>query len=174
MKSTFPWLLALLFGVVLLVDQATKLIALSTLQASVPIPVVGNLLRWTLTHNPGGAFGMRLGNSTYYLISSLVIFLILLFYVWRHRHTRHIAIPLAIVSGGAAGNIIDRLRFGRVIDFIDCDFPDIHIGSYHMERWPIFNVADMAVSCGIIVTILLIFYHARRHRREHPAPSAPE
>jgi signal peptidase II len=159
------------FVVVLVADQVTKYIALSTLMVGMPVPVLGDFLRWTLTYNPGGAFGMRLGSSTYYLISSLIIFVILIVYIWRNRNISHIAIPLTIVSGGAVGNIIDRIRFGKVIDFIDCEFIDIHIGSYHMERWPIFNVADMAVSCGIIATILLILWHSRKSPEETPVAS---
>jgi len=154
-------ILPLLFITVLMLDQATKYIALSSLKAGISIPVLGDFLRFTLVFNPGGAFSMRLGNSTYYLITSLIIFFILIYYAYHRRQMAHIAIPLSIVAGGAAGNIIDRFRFGRVIDFIDCEFFDIHIGSYHMERWPIFNVADMAVSCGIITTIILIYYHSR-------------
>jgi len=138
------------------------------LKVGAPVAVIGDLLRWTLTYNPGGAFGVRLGSSTYYLFSSLIIFVILIFYVWRNRQINHIAVPLTIVAGGAVGNIVDRLRFGEVVDFIDCEFPDIAIGSYHLERWPIFNVADMAVSLGIVVTIVLIFYHSYRDARRRP------
>jgi signal peptidase II len=166
-EDRFPRRLVWLFVLVVLVDQATKLIAQSALTPGVPIPVIGDYLRWTLTLNPGGAFGTRIGTSNYYLISSIIIFFVLIFYVWRNRRTLHIAVPLSIVSGGAIGNIIDRLRFGEVVDFIDCDIPDIVIGSYHLERWPIFNVADMAVSCGILVTIFLVFFHSRKPR---PAP----
>lgn len=158
-----------LFAAVLLIDQATKTIALSTLKIGVPVPVFGDLLRWTLTYNPGGAFGVRLGSSNYYLVSSLVIFAVLVFYIWRNRYIDYIAIPLTIVAGGAVGNIVDRLRFGEVVDFIDCDFPDVTIGSYHMDRWPIFNIADMAVSVGIIVTILLIFYNSYRDAKRRLA-----
>jgi signal peptidase II len=154
--------LALLFSIVLLVDQITKYIAVSTLQVGVPVPVVGDLVRWTLTYNPGGAFGVKLGGSTYYLITSFIIFFVLIYYVWRHRLINHIAVPLSIVAGGAAGNIIDRLRYGEVIDYIDCDFFNIHVGSYNMDRWPIFNVADMAVSTGIVITIILIFYYSHK------------
>jgi len=150
--------LALLFSVVLLLDQVTKYIAVSTLRVGDSVPVIGDLVRWTLTYNPGGAFGVRLGGAAYYLVTSFIIFFILIFYVWRHRYIGYIAVPLSIVAGGAAGNIIDRLRLGEVIDFIDCDFFNIHIGSYNMDRWPIFNVADMAVSTGIVITILLIFF----------------
>lgn len=153
------WRLVLLFGLVLILDQITKMIALATLPPGIPVPVLGNTLRWTLVYNPSGAFSLRLGSPQYYLISSVIIFCFLIYYIIRNRHINHIAIPLSIVAGGAAGNIIDRFRFGQVIDFIDCDIPDIVIGSYHLERWPIFNIADSALSCGIIITLLLIYFH---------------
>ncbi|MCP4569842.1 MAG: signal peptidase II [FCB group bacterium] len=155
-----PWL----FIAVLVLDQATKYIALKTLHLGMPVPVLGEYLRWTLTFNPGGAFSVRLGGPTYYLVSSLIIFTILVAYVYYHRRTAHVAVPLSIVAGGAAGNIVDRFRFGEVVDFIDCEFFDITIGSYHLERWPIFNIADMAVSCGIITTIFLIYFYGREKK----------
>jgi len=165
------WRLVPFFVIVLVADQVTKYIALATLKVGLPVEVLGDFCRWTLTFNPGGAFGMRLGGTTYYLVSSLIIFVVLAFYIWRHRHLSYIAIPLTIVSGGAVGNIIDRIRFGEVVDFIDCEFFDISIGSYHMDRWPIFNVADMAVSCGIIATILLILYRSRPNPDEVSEPA---
>ncbi len=157
-----PWL----FAIVLVLDQATKYIALKTLQLGLPVPFLGDFMRWTLTFNPGGAFSVRLGGTTYYLISSLIIFVLLVAYIIYNRRIGYIAIPLSIVAGGAAGNIIDRFRFGEVVDFIDCEFFDISIGSYYLERWPIFNIADMAVSCGIIATIFLIYFHGRKNNTE--------
>lgn len=156
---------ALLFAVTVIVDQVTKLVALATLQPGTSVPVLGDLLRWTLTYNPGGVFGMRLAQPVFYLFSSIAIFVVLAFYVIANRRTLYIALPLSIVAGGAIGNIIDRLRFGQVVDFIDCDFPDIDLGFYSIERWPIFNVADMAVSCGIITTIILMYYHSLKAKR---------
>lgn len=110
---------------------------------------------------------MRLGSSNYYLAASIVIFIALVFYIIRNRKTALLAVPLTIVAGGAAGNIIDRFRFGKVVDFIDCEFFDISIGSYHMDRWPIFNIADMAVSCGIISVILLTYFHNWKNNRQN-------
>ncbi len=162
-KEKSAWRLLPYFIVVFVADQVTKYIALSTLTMGLPVSVIGEYWRWTLTFNPGGAFGMRLGGTTYYLVSSLIIFVVLLFYIWRNRHISFLAIPLTIVSAGALGNIVDRIRFGEVVDFIDWEFFDINIGSYYMDRWPIFNVADMAVSCGITATILLILYHSRKN-----------
>jgi signal peptidase II len=159
-KTSFR--LILLFIMVLVLDQATKYIALSYLSLGQPVPVLGDYLRWTLAYNPGGAFGMRLGGPNYYLISSLIVFAILVFYIIKNRKITFISIPLALVSGGAAGNIIDRFRYGEVVDFIDCEFLDISIGSYHLDRWPIFNIADMAVSCGIIITIIFMMCHSKK------------
>jgi signal peptidase II len=172
-KYTPTRLLPLLFAIVVVIDQITKTVALSSLTEGRPVPVIGDLLRWTLTHNPGGAFGLRLGSSNYYLVASLIIFVVLVLYIWRHRDTAFLSIPLSIVAGGAIGNIIDRFRFGQVVDFIDCEFPDITIGTYHLERWPIFNVADMAVSLGITVTIILLFLHSRNAEAESPDVPTP-
>ena len=158
------WLLPILFAVILIGDQLTKQIALQHLRPGVSVPFLGDFVRWTLVYNPGGAFSMRLGSPTYHLISSIVILIILLFYVVRHRRTPHIAIPLTIVAAGAVGNIIDRFRFGQVIDFIDCDFFDISVGSNQLDRWPIFKVADWGISCGIGATIFLMYYYGRKTR----------
>lgn len=160
-------LLPLIFALILILDQFTKYIALQNLLPGRPVPFLGDFLRWTLVFNPGGAFSMRLGSSNYYLAASIVIFIALVFYIIRNRKTALLAVPLTIVAGGAAGNIIDRFRFGKVVDFIDCEFFDISIGSYHMDRWPIFNIADMAVSCGIISVILLTYFHNWKNNRQN-------
>jgi signal peptidase II len=153
---------AVLFLLVLVTDQLTKMIALNLLTPSVPVPFLGDAVRWTLVYNPGGAFSTRLAGSLFYLIFSLIVLVFLVYYIIRQRHVRFMVLPLSIVAGGATGNIIDRLRFGQVVDFIDCNIPDITIGSYHLDRWPIFNVADSAISCGIIVTIIFIYYYAHK------------
>jgi signal peptidase II len=156
---------AVLFGIILVADQVTKLIALNTLTPSVPVPFLGQAVRWTLVYNPGGAFSTQLAGSPFYLVFSLIVLAFLIYYIIKNRQARFAVIPLSIVAGGAAGNIIDRLRFSQVVDFIDCDIPDITIGSYNLDRWPIFNIADSAISCGIIATIVLIYYFSRKARR---------
>jgi signal peptidase II len=156
---------AVLFGIILVADQVTKLIALNTLTPSVPVPFLGQAVRWTLVYNPGGAFSTQLAGSPFYLVFSLIVLAFLIYYIIKNRQARFAVIPLSIVAGGAAGNIIDRLRFSQVVDFIDCDIPDITIGSYNLDRWPIFNIADSAISCGIIATIVLIYIYSRKARR---------
>ncbi len=162
------WILPLIVFATVLADQITKQIALDNLEYGQPVPVIGDYLRWTLVFNPGGAFSINLGSPIYYQTMALLIFIFLLYYIFRHRHTMYISIPLSFVAGGALGNIIDRFRFGEVVDFIDCEFPDISILGYHMERWPIFNIADMGVSVGIIATIISIYFfsHHEPHNEE--------
>lgn len=157
-KPAFKHLI-IIASVVLVLDQITKQIALEYLTLGQSVPFLGNFFRWTLTYNPGGAFGMKLGSPFYYLITSSIIFALLIYYISRNLDKPSITIPLSLVTGGAAGNIIDRFRFGEVVDFIDVEFFDIHWGFYNMTRWPIFNIADIAVSCGIITTVLLMMLH---------------
>ncbi len=133
---------------VVLSDIITKAIAVATLSPSgVPSPVIGEWLRWTLVYNRGAAFGLSLGDYSRWIF--LTLSLAALVILWRmfrqtlpgdYRRT----LALALVSAGALGNLIDRVRheYG-VVDFID-----VGIGA---SRWPTFNIADMAVSCGAIL-----------------------
>jgi len=114
----------------------------------VPHRVIGDFLRFTLAYNPGAAFSMSLGPYSRYLFGMFAV--IALFVLWRlyrlsgpagRAGDRVRILALGLAWGGAAGNLIDRVRslFG-VVDFIDIGFGD--------TRWPTFNVADMAVSVG--------------------------
>jgi signal peptidase II len=131
--------------VVVVLDQLTKGIAATTLMPrGVPREVMGNGLRWTLVYNPGAAFGLHLGPYSRWIF--LVLTLGALVILWRlYQQTPAGAwlrtIAISLVTGGAIGNLIDRIRTPMgVVDFID-----VGIGS---ARWPTFNVADMAVSTG--------------------------
>ena len=107
----------------------------------------------TLIYNEGGALGTNFGSSVYYLVSSLLVLGFVLYYLYLNRHNRMIAWPLAFISGGALGNILDRIRLDRVIDFLDVDFFDVDILGLHLERWWTFNIADAAITCAIIVLV---------------------
>jgi signal peptidase II len=97
-------------------------------------------------------------------------------------------VALAMILGGAVGNLIDRvfygvlfdtapLLYGRVVDFIDVDFFDITVWGYHISRWPVFNIADACVTLGVI---MLLVYHRTAVAEESPrldkpaAPPSPE
>jgi signal peptidase II len=131
--------------VVILADLLTKAVAVATLSPmGIPRPVVGEWLRWTLVYNPGAAFGLYLGQYSRWIF--LVLSVTALIILWRmYRETTSgdylRTTAIALVSSGAFGNLIDRVRheYG-VVDFID-----VGIGA---SRWPTFNIADMAVSTG--------------------------
>lgn len=112
--------------------------------------------------------GSNFGSPAYYLATSILILLFILYYIYTHRTSLMLTLPLALIAGGAIGNIIDRLRFGKVVDFLDFDFFDINLFGYQIDRWWTFNIADAVISCSIIFLLVrLIFFHQQK-----PAGSA--
>jgi signal peptidase II len=146
---------------VVLFDQATKLWAVSSLPEHTPVRVLGEFLMFSLVYNEGGAMGTRFGPSVYYMVMAFVVLPVVLYYLYRNRRFPVISLPLAFIAGGAIGNLIDRIRLGQVIDFIDVDFFDISVGSFYLERWWTFNVADAAISCSIVFLIAHMFIKRR-------------
>jgi len=148
-------------GAVLLLDVLTKLWVVRTFDFHESVPVLGDWVRLTYTHNPGAAFGIHVGEHSrvFFLTLSLVALGVLgLLYRSTAAGDRLRLIALSLVAGGAIGNILDRIRFERgVVDFLD-----VGIGSF---RWPVFNLADMAVSSGAIL-LLISFYAEDRQARD--------
>lgn len=145
-------------------DQATKFWAVERLTDQPSIEVIGHSVMFSLVYNEGGAMGTRLGSANYYLIAAMVILAMIFVYIWQHRTQMAVVFPLALIAGGAIGNIVDRLRIGKVVDFIDIDIPDITIGSYHLERWWTFNIADAAISCSIIFLLVYMLFFQRKYK----------
>jgi signal peptidase II len=158
---------------VVLLDQLTKLWAVTALFGQPPLRILGDFLMFSLVYNEGGAMGTRLGPSTYYLIMALVVLPFVLYYIYRNRQTPVISFPLAFIAGGATGNLIDRIRFGQVIDFIDVDFFNISIGSFQLDRWWTFNLADSAISCAIVFLIIHMFFQRKEPRPMGQSPVQP-
>ncbi|MEA3296675.1 MAG: signal peptidase II, partial [candidate division Zixibacteria bacterium] len=119
-------------------------------------------------YNRGGALGTQFGSSGYYLASSILILLLVLYYLYISRHNKLISWPLAFITGGAIGNIIDRIRFGRVVDFLDVDFFDIDILGYQLSRWWTFNIADAAITCAIVFIIVSVLLFPSKHTPKPP------
>ena len=130
--------------------------------------MVGDFLQFRLVYNPGAAFGLYLGSASRWIF--MVLTFAALFVLWRlYRSTRagdHVRIlALALVSAGALGNLLDRIRSARgVVDFID-----VGIGSM---RWPTFNVADMAVSVGAFLLAWVLWGEEQREA-ERAAATVP-
>ncbi len=155
--------------VVVLADAFTKVVAVDALSpVYLPRRVIGESLRFTLVYNPGAAFGLHLGPWSRGIFTGLTL-VALVVLAQLHRATRAgewlRTVALALVSGGAVGNLVDRLKSPRgVVDFID-----VGIGS---ARWPTFNVADIAVTCGAVLLAIVLWQEDVRDRSE-AAQSAP-
>lgn len=148
--------------VVAVADQLSKRWALGNLIEGRPLAIIDDLLMFTLVYNEGGAMGTNLGSPWIYLVLAILILPLLAYYMIRHSEQMRMTVPLALIAGGAIGNVADRIRLGRVVDFIDVDIPDVHLFGYHLERWWTFNIADAAISCGILVLVILSFMSAQQ------------
>ena len=156
---------------VVLADAFTKIVAVDALSpVYLPRRVIGEAVRFTLVYNPGAAFGLHLGPWSRGIFTGLtLVALVVLGQLQRATRAgdwlRTVAVGL--VCGGAVGNLLDRLKSARgVVDFID-----VGIGS---ARWPTFNVADIAVTCGAVLLAFVLWQEDMRDRSEaaHSAPSS--
>jgi signal peptidase II len=147
MLSTKMTRLGVVAGSVLILDQVTKALILAYLPLGGSIPVVRGFFDLTHVHNPGGAFGFLAGmsaevRSLLFIAVSLVAAGLILYFYWQTPPgQRFLSGGLALIFGGAVGNLVDRMRFGIVVDFLD-----VYAGSLH---WPAFNVADSAITVGV-------------------------
>jgi len=143
-------------AVVVAADQITKSLALDKL-ASGPVDVIDGVLTLELTFNPGGAFGILQGVPNFFLIATIAIVIFIL--VWaRTARSPLWALPLGLVLGGGLGNLIDRLwrdTDGKVVDFVN------------LQVWPVFNLADSAISVGVIWLLIMSFRAEAHERAEH-------
>jgi signal peptidase II len=138
-------------------DVVTKAIAVKALDPRVPREMFGDLLRFTLVYNPGAAFGLHVGEHSRWVFMALTVGALLILgrlYVSTREGDRTRVMSLALVCGGALGNLIDRLRAAAgVVDFLDVGVGD--------ARWPTFNVADMAVSVGAFLLAIVLWAEDR-------------
>lgn len=148
--------LSLISVLVVVFDQITKLLISSKLPLHHSITVIPGFFNITHILNPGGAFGFMANQSSslrsvlFLVISSLAVCLIFYFYKNTPKTHPWLASGFALVFGGAIGNLIDRFRFGKVVDFLD-----LYIGSYH---WPAFNIADSAIFIGIGIFLFHLLF----------------
>lgn len=159
-----------LFLFIIVFDQASKHYFDSMLIYNSPVEVIGDSVRLTLHYNKGIAFGLRLfENQAVFVLFSLLVCVFIFFYILTlELNTKPKLIILALVIGGAIGNIIDRTFLHYVIDFVDVDIPNIEIPAFtlfsftyeglYLPRWPIFNIADSAISIGMVLIISLLTF----------------
>ena len=176
---------------VVLTDQISKFfvkgikipflgIAVEGLQLGSSRPIMGDFFRLTYIENPGMAFGIDIGGKLFFSVFSIIASVAILLYLYKARN-EHFAfrISLAMILGGAIGNLIDRvfygviyheapLFYGKVVDFLDVDFFNLTLFGFHLTRWPVFNIADASVTCGVL---LMLFVHRKSTKQEILVPT---
>ncbi len=131
-------------------DQLSKLWIQQSLLYGQSKAVIGQFFQFTLHHNPGVAFGLARQMPWLVMVVSIVFITGLILYTIHQtldsKHTVINTLPLWFISAGAISNLVDRIRYGHVVDFIDLGF------------WPVFNIADSAITCGAIFLIYCILF----------------
>jgi len=150
-------------GGVLLLDQVTKILVDQSMRIYDTHTLIPGLLDLYYIRNPGAAFGL-LSNSHsalrvpfFVVVSALAIGFILYLFRKLEESERLVPFALSLVLGGAVGNLVDRIRLGEVIDFVH-----IH---YRRFSWPAFNVADIAITGGVILLMVRMFFLDRKEKR---------
>ena len=151
-------------AIVVILDQITKQLFWRNGQN---YEVIDGFFRITLVKNAGAAFGMFQGGRWVFIAASIIAVVVILYIGLRlPKEQRGRQLLLGMILGGAIGNLIDRVYAGAVIDFLD-----FGIGTL---RWPVFNVADMGVSIGATLLLIVLLREPRRHEEEPPADPDPD
>ncbi len=149
-------------GISLLLDQWSKIYIDNHFELSQSKRIITNFFHLTYVRNPGAAFGIFADNAIrvpFFITISSVATLAILWYVRRVAKEKHWQLlALGLILSGALGNLIDRIRLGEVIDFID-----VHWYNYH---WPAFNIADSAICVGVTIMLICSWHEERQRKRQ--------
>jgi signal peptidase II len=148
----------LVASLVLVIDQVTKQWIMRTMILGESREILGSFFQLTYVLNEGAAFGLDLGGRWSFIVVTVLVAAFILFYYSRSERTLTARWALALILGGALGNLVDRVRLGEVVDFL-------HLSAAGFS-WPIFNVADIGVSVGVGLLAIHLF------RKEHPEEDA--
>ena len=144
------WTVYILSIFIILLDQVTKLIVRIYLKEEEPYAIIEHVFNFTYIKNPGMAFGIQIGSDSFFTIFTSIASLIILYLLYKLRSQEFsVQLALALIFAGAIGNLFDRIIYGKVIDFIDIE----------LIRWPVFNIADIAVTVGMVIWITHVLIH---------------
>jgi signal peptidase II len=159
------WLLFFaLAGSIVAFDQLTKSIVTGALRPGESTPVIGDLVRIVFSQNSGALFGMFKDNAPLFGIVSLGVIGLIVLYHGRTAASPYMTLTLGLLLGGAIGNMLDRLRLGFVVDFVDAGLGTV--------RWYTFNVADTAISAAILLLLVAALRPSLAEPRPDPARQA--
>ncbi len=131
---------------VVILDQITKYLALEYLQLNTPVPLIKNFLNLTLVYNRGAAFGLLQNQLLLFILVTCFTVGLIIYNLKSNNNSLLLKIALSLILGGAVGNLIDRVRFGFVVDFLD------------LRVWPVFNLADSVITlAAVALTWELLF-----------------
>jgi len=152
------WIISIIVAIVI-VDQLTKWWVLSTFAMFESIPLIPGLLYFTRRFNTGAAWSLFEGQLLFFIIITIIAVALFSVMLWQsfRKNERWQSMGMALLIGGAIGNFIDRVRFGGVVDFID-----VYIFSYD---FPVFNVADSALTIGVICYMIGVLIDEQRRRK---------
>jgi signal peptidase II len=154
-QAFFAWLGT--SALIIIIDQLTKIIAKNNLFEGVARPVT-SFLNWTLVYNPGAAFSFLASaggwQRWFFTGLGLIAAIVMIWLIKKNTQQTLFCLAMSLILSGAIGNVIDRIVYGAVVDFVD-----VHYMGWH---WPAFNIADSAITLGVI---LLIFDEIRRVNR---------
>ena len=158
-------ILAIISVVILALDQATKLYVDANFRLHESMPVIRGFFNLTYVRNKGAAFGILADNAVripFFITVSIVAMFGILWYINRVRNDQKLTVfSLSLVFAGAFGNLIDRVRLGEVIDFLDVFWQRYH--------WPAFNVADSAITVGVTLLLIDMWREDRKKSAEDSA-----
>jgi signal peptidase II len=143
------WLAGALCGLVVVFDQAAKAVIEDQIVLGEKVDVLGPL-KLTLSHNEGVAFGLAGGSGAPLVVITVIALGVVLYLFSRNPDRPWMWVATGLLAGGAVGNLVDRVRVGAVTDFIE------------LPHWPPFNVADMAISAGVVLLVLIYLREAER------------
>ncbi len=145
--NVFIWTLAIF---VFLLDRASKIFVLRNLSLNESVEIIKNIFYLTLVHNTGAAFGIFKNQTLFFIVVSILAVITIVIYIKKFLNVSFtIKIGLALILGGALGNLVDRLCFGYVVDFLD------------FKIWPVFNIADSAITVGTFLLIVNLMTRKR-------------
>ena len=131
---------------IVILDQFTKFLIKNNLQSNESIPIIKNIFHLTYVANTGSAFGLFKGMNLFFILFSIIVIFVIFYYLKQiKKKDRLMLFSLGLLLGGTIGNLIDRIAYGSVIDFID------------FRVWPVFNIADSAVTISVILLIILLW-----------------
>lgn len=155
----FYILLVLITGGIIVLDQITKALVVANIPLGGYVEAIPGLFHLTHIHNTGAAFSILSGQKTFFLLITAAFLLIVVVCAVKKILTKPYLVILAVITGGAIGNLIDRILYSYVVDMIAVDF----------MNFAIFNVADIFITCGAVVLAIYALFFDREPKKEAEA-----